>query len=182
MVKMDTMEDKDFEERRQYFDVGVHEVTIKDHEVGVTPSGSEFIKFLVEDDTTEGKADPLWLTPRKPGKETSGAEISRRMLAAIAVHNKEGEAAKQKVRDSFKAITDSDQMKAKAFLDRFKGMQCWILVEEDMDSPKPKGGYYLRSSLYSYEPKPRQKTAAELVSDMTSQPATAAEIDEIPFD
>ena len=175
MVKMNPMDDKDFETRKPYFAAGVHEVYIKDFTTGKSPNtGSQFIEFtLLGAEDEEGTAR-LYLTEKT-------VDRTRSILATIAVHNKQGEAEKQKVRDAFKVIDDSDQLLDSKFLEKFKEMQAWILVEEDLNAPKPNGGYYLRTNLYSYEPKPRnnaaQMTAEQLVSDMNE----SADLSEIPF-
>lgn len=173
MVKMNEMEDKDFEPRKAYFAEGVHEVYITAMERGVSPNTkSEYIEVsLLGEGDAEGSAR-LYLTDKT-------ADRSRSILATIAVHNKGTDAEKQKVRDVFKKVTDTDQLDDK-FLAKFKDMQAWILVEEDKSAPKPNGGFYLRTNLYSYEPKPRAKTADELVSDIT-EGGEPVDLSEIPF-
>jgi hypothetical protein len=59
-------------------------------------------------------------------------------------------------------------------------MQAWIKTEEDLSAPKPNGGYYLRSQLYSYEPK--MDNGAKAMSTQTMlDTGTAADADEVPF-
>jgi hypothetical protein len=174
MVKMGEMQDKDFEAKGgKYFDAGVHEVYINDIKRGVASTGSEFVEVEVTDKEAERTANTrLYLTDKT-------AERSRSILAGIAVHNKDTEADKQKVRDAFKKITDTDQLDDK-FLSRLENMQAWISAEEDTSAPKPNGGFYLRYNLFSYEPKPRQQTAEQLVADLKNN-STPASTDNIPF-
>ena len=170
MAKLPAMNDKDFEARKPYFGEGVHEVIIVGHETGKSPNtGSEFIEFsLIGANDEEGTAR-LYLTEKT-------VERTRSILATIAVHNKESETDKQKVRDAFKKITDSDQMLEKDFLDKFKDAQAWILVEEDQSAPKPNGGFYLRTNLYSYQPKPRSAPITE-----ANTGGKQIDLSEIPF-
>lgn len=170
MVQMSEMQDKDFEARKPFFGLGAHEVFIESVEAGEATTGSVYLQFelLGEDDATGNCR--LYLTEKT-------ADRTRSILGAIAVHNKEKEADKQKVRDEFKKITDSDQMTDAKFLAQFKDMQAWILTEEDKNAPKPNGGYYLRNNLYSYEPTPRKTIAEDLMSGATP----VADDDDIPF-
>lgn len=170
-MKMNPMSDKDFEQKKPYFGLGVHEVYITGHRTGKANSGSEFIEFEVLGSNDEVGKTTLWLTEKT-------IDRTRSILAAIAVHNKTTDAEKQKVRDAFKAITDSDQMLEDKFLDKFKDMQAWILTEEDKNAPMDKGGFFSRNNLYSYEPKPRKTTADDI---MPANNATSS-ADEVPFE
>ena len=168
MVKVNPMEDKDFEARGKYFDAGVYKVHLSDPKRDVSKSGSEFVQFTVNGENEEQSDVRLYLTEK-------AAPYSLKTLAGIAVHNKGSEAEKQKVRDAFKNITDTDTLDAK-FLEKFENMEAWVLVEEDTNSPKPNGGYYLRYNLYSYEPKPRKITPEDLMGG-----GTPVDPDEVPF-
>lgn len=176
MVKVaEPLTDESFETKGgNYFDPGIYEVYIQGFKRGKTPNtGSEFVEFdVLGSEDQEGKVR-LYLTEKS-------AHFSLRTLGTIAVHNKEGEAEKQKVRDAFKKILDTDQL-TDAMLKRFIGMQAWILVEEDKNAPKPNGGYYLRYNLYGYEPKPRKQTAEELINEFKAG-GEPVDTDEIPFD
>lgn len=170
MVKMSEMTDKDFEERKPYFGVGAHEVIMGAATTGKTPNtGSEYIDFAVAGSNDEEGSVRLYLTEKT-------VDRTRSILAALAVHNKEGDVEKQKVRDAFKKITDSDQMLDAKFLEKFDGAHAWILVEEDKSAPKPNGGFYLRSNLYSYPPKPR---VTDIQDDIKS--GDNVDLSEIPF-
>lgn len=174
MVKLDPMSDKDFEAHKAYFGVGSHVVLIKGAEAGKSPNtGSEFLEFTVVGTNDEEGTVRLYLTDKT-------ADRSRSILGAIAVHNKETEAEKQKVREAFKKITDTDQMTDADFLKKFIDMEAWILTEEDKSAPKPNGGYYLRNNLYSYEPTPRKTTAADYSTEdmLKGEPVDA---DDVPF-
>ncbi len=170
MVKMNEMQDKDFEARKPYFGIGVHEIYINGATTGKAKNtGSDYIEFsIIGQNDEEGKVT-LWLTEKT-------VDRTRSILATIAVHNKEGEVEKQKVRDAFKKITDSDEMLSEKFLAKFENMQAWILTEEDKSSPKPNGGFYLRNNLYSYEPKPRATTIEQDIAG-----GKPIDLSEIPF-
>lgn len=168
MVKMAQMEDKDFN-NSAYFDLGVHEVAITGAETGKNEKGTPYI-----DITVEGLGDEKD-TVRMYTSENA-APYTRNNLAKIAVHNRDSEEEKQKVRDAFKKITDSDQMDNK-FLERFIDMQAWLLVEEDQTAPKPNGGFYKRSTLYAYKPTPKAAVAAV----MGKSGDAPVDLNEIPF-
>jgi hypothetical protein len=170
MVKMKTMSDKEFEARKPYFGVGVHEVILTSAVAGKSPTTeSDFIEFSLLGEADEEGSVRMYLTEKT-------VERTRSILATIAVHNKEGEVEKQKVRDAFKKMTDSDDMLTEKFLAKYKDMQAWILTEEDKSAPKPNGGFYLRSNLYSYEPKPRATTIQEDIAG-----GKPIDLSEIPF-
>lgn len=163
MVKMAKMTDKDFEQRGNYFGVGVHEIYIDGMSSGKSPNtGSEFIEVeVIGEDDAKGNTR-LYLTEKT-------AERTRSILSAIAVHSKVNEDDKKSVRDWFKTIDNTTQMIDQDFLDKFDGMQAWIKVEEDTTAPKPNGGYYLSTNLYSYAPK---VTAADILPAAQTQTAT----------
>ena len=171
MVKMNPMEDKDFSAGGNYFQEGVYKVVLADPKHDVSKSGSDFVQFTAYDPETDAKADVrLYVTEK-------AAEYTRRTLAGIVVHNVEGDAAKDKVRTTFKAITDTDELIDAKFLKKFENMEAWLLVKEDLNAPKPNGGFYLRYDLYSYEPKPKKLTP----EDIMGAPSTPHDPDEVPF-
>jgi len=171
MVKMNEMTDKDFEARGSYLDEGVHTVLLQKFTRGKTPNtGSEYIDIELLGENDEQGSTRLYLTEKTMDR-------SRSILAAIAVHNKEDEKAKEKVRAAFKAIVDTDQL-SEDFLKNLVEMQAWALVQEDKTAPKPNGGFYLRTNLYSYEPKPRKETADDI---MAAGEAISVDPNEVPF-
>ena len=175
MAKLQPLEDKDFAERKPYFDAGVHEVAIQAVRRGVmdNENKTEYVEFDVVGLQDEEASVRLWLSDK-------AAPYTLANLARIAVHNKESEADKQKVREAFKKITDTDQLDEK-FLEKFVDMQCWILTEEDTNAPKPNGGFYLRNNLYSWEPKPKQITADDLTTANMKAGGTPVDNDDVPF-
>lgn len=172
MAKMPPMEDKEFEARGgQYFDAGVHEVFINKVSRGVSKAGNEYIEFEVTDKDNERTA-----RPRRYLSEAA-APHTRRELMNIAVHNKETEEQKQQVRDAFRNILDTDKFDQK-FLDKFESMQAWIKAEEDLNAPKPNGGYYLKYDIYGYEPKQKKTTVEDIMGGGTPVDTGS---DSIPF-
>lgn len=176
MVKVTPITDEDINKQGgNYFDAGVHTVYLEKLKAVTPEKGSPYIEVgvLGEDDR---RTDIRLYTSE------AAAPYTIAKLAKIAVHNKEGEEAKQKARDAFKKIDDTDKLTDK-FLANLVNMQAWILTEEDKNAPKPNGGYYLRSELYSWEPTPKKQTAADLVSELRNDPKTeTVDADEIPFE
>lgn len=170
MVKVQ-IEDKDLADRKPYFGAGVHEVYITEAKVEKPEGKAPYIEVTVIGENDEKDDIRLYISE-------AAAPYTLSNLGRIAVHNKQDEKEKEGVRTAFKAITDTDQIDQK-FLDKFKDMQAWILTEEDLGAPKPNGGYYLRSSLYSYKPTPRvpEMTPEQLMSDQNEK----IDLDEIPF-
>lgn len=168
MVKV-SIDDKAFAPRKEYFGPGVHEVHITGATRGKTPNkGTEYVEFELEGEDGEGTAT-LWMSEK-------AAPYSIARMAQVAVHNKASETDKQKVRDAFMKITDSDEIDDK-FLEKFEGMQAWILTEEDTSgAQKPGGGYYLRNNLYSYEPTVKKTTAEDIMPGGQS-----ISTDDVPF-
>ena len=169
MVKVQ-LEDKDFTGGNKYFNEGVYKVYLSDPKRDVSKSGSEFIQFTVNGENEEQTDVRLYLTEK-------AAPYSLKTLAGIAVHNKGSEAEREKVREAFKAITDTDTLDAK-FLAKFENYEAWVLVEEDTNAPKPNGGYYLRTNLYSFPPKPRKITPEDIMGGGTKD---GIDPDEVPF-
>lgn len=170
MAKLQPLEDKDFAERQPYFGVGVHEVAIQAARRGQLDNANktEYIEFDLMGLNDEQGSVRLWISEK-------AAPYTLANLGRLAVHNKKTEAEKQKIRDAFKKIVDTDQID-QAFLDKFVDMQAWILVEEDVNAPKPNGGFYTRTNLYSYEPKPKKTTVESIMPG-----ATKADDDDVPF-
>ena len=171
MVKLPPMEDKDFNGGKNYFGVGVYDIIIQKVSNGTTPNGSDFLEFEVEAEDGETGSTRLYVTKK-------AAPYARSTLAGIAVHNKTTEADKEKVRAAFKAIDDTDLMLDKKWYQNFEGMEAWLKVEEDLNAPKPNGGFYLRYNLYSY--KPKEKSLAQQADELVSN-STPVDPDEVPF-
>lgn len=155
MVKVNPLTDEDLKPRGggKWFDEGVYPVVITEAKRGKTDSGKEYVQLDVLGEADQEGNARLWFTTDK------AASYALSILAGIAVHNNEGEPAKQKVRDAFKKITDTDEIDAK-FLARYKGMDAWVLVYEDTNGQqKPGGGYYKRTDIYGYQVQPRSTQA-----------------------
>lgn len=172
MAKVQPLEDKDFAERKPYFEAGVHEVFISGMTKVEPETGAPYIEVEVLGKNDATDSIRVYISEK-------AAPYTLANLARIAVHNKDKEADKEKVREAFKKITDTDQLDAE-FLAKFKDMQAWILTEEDTNAPKPKGGFYLRSSLYSWEPQAKTVTADDLTTKNMVAGGTPAN-DEVPF-
>lgn len=178
MVKVNITEEDMIESGNNYFEQGVHEVTIKEAKRGATNDGKDFVEFELAGTEGQSGTARVWLTTEKAAKYALG------ILAGIMVHNKKTEAEKAKTRDNFKLITDTDQLD-KAFLDRFNGFKAWYQVEKSDRTYVANDGttkYSFDKNIYGYEPKPRQKTAAELVEAFKNDGASAPlDLSEIPF-
>lgn len=175
MVKV-SLTDEDMKSRKSnnYFEEGVHEVIITKAERGETTGGKEYVEFtLLGQEDQEGTAR-LWFTTEKSAKYALG------VLAGIAVHNKESEDEKEKVREAFKKITDTDQVDDK-FLARFKNMDAWYSVYKSDRTYTAQDGSTRNSydkNIHSYQPKPKAQ-------DLLTEFKTTGEVvstDEIPFD
>lgn len=163
MAKIEKMTDEDFAKEggnSNYFKRGVHPIMIIDAVVGKSEKkGTPYILFEVEGD--EGQRD----TVERMYVTEGTSMFLRRNLSAFLVHNKETEKEKEAVREFFKTIDDTDMLLDKKFLDKFLGLRGWILRDEDENSPKPNGGYYLRNQLYAYAPKFEEKDTAESIME-----------------
>lgn len=170
MVKVNPMTDADFDKKGgAYFDLGVHQVIITSAKNVNPASGSPYIDFQLLGENDEAGDCRLYMNE-------AAAAYSIPKLAGIAVHNKETDTDKQKVRDIFKGIGDTNDIDDK-FLAKYTDMQAWILTEEDTaGAQKPNGGYYKRNRLYHYEPKVKAQTAESL---MGGTPVDVS--NEVPF-
>jgi hypothetical protein len=168
MVKVN-LSDKDFAERKPYFDVGVHEVFITEATKVAPETGAPYIEVTVIGQNDETDNLRLYISE-------AAAPYTLANLARIAVHNAKDDAAKDKVREAFKKIDDTDLIDEK-FLAKFKDMQAWILTKEDTTGQqKPNGGFYLRSQLYSWEPKAEP---SDINKDIEN--GKPIDVSEIPF-
>lgn len=167
MVKVQ-LEDKDMADHKPYFAEGAHEVYITGAKKVVPETGSPYIEvsILNADDATEDTRNYI---------SEAAAPYTLSKLARIAIHNAKDDAAKAKVRESFKAINDTNQVD-EAFLAKFKDMQAWALTEEDLNAPKEKGGYFLRTQLFSWPPQVKAKTTEQDIDGGKS-----VDLSEIPF-
>jgi hypothetical protein len=166
--------DEDLVQRNnQYFAEGEHEVVITEAKRGVTDAGKEYVEFTVagHDDET-GKAR-LWFSTE------AGSKYALSILAGIASHNKQTDAEKEKVRDAFKAITDTDQVDDK-FLAKFKDMDAFFTVYMSdrtyiNSAGETKNSY--DSNIYGYMPKPKVAKPTTVESLMGEEIST----DDVPF-
>lgn len=175
MVKVNlTDEDMTTRKSNNYFEEGVHQVIITNAERGETTGGKEYVEFsLLGQEDQEGTAR-LWFTTEK------SAKYALSVLAGIAVHNKETEEEKQKVREAFKKITDTDQVDNK-FLDRFKNMDAWYSVYKSDRTYTAQDGSTKNSydkNIHSYQPKPK----AQSILDEFKATGEVVSTDEIPFE
>lgn len=177
MVKV-SLTDEDLAERgnNNYFEEGEHEVLITKAERGTTDSGKDYVEFTVLGHDDESDTARLWFTT------DASAKYALSILAGIASHNKHSDIDKKKVRDAFKAITDTDEVDDK-FLARYKEMDAFFTVYKSDRTYLGNDGTTKHSfdkNIYGYMPKPKKQTAEDLISDFK---ATGDEIstDDIPF-
>lgn len=181
MAKFTPLSDEDFNSgNSKYFSKGVHKVIIDGARVGKSEvKGTPYITFYVksEDGSKEDETERQYVT------ENTVLYILK-TLSAIAVHNREGEEAKQKARDYFKTIDDTDVVASDEFLAGFEGMQAWISRYEDESSPKPNGGYYLRNRLWGFEPnfgEKKEEKATETTIQEDIKGGESIDLSQIPF-
>jgi hypothetical protein len=173
MVKVN-LTDEDLAPRGEnnYFNEGVHEVLIDSAKRGKTDAGKEYVEFIVKGENGESDTARLWFTTEKSCK------YALSILAGIASHNKESEADKQKVRDAFKQITDTDQVDDK-FLAKFENDHAFFTVYKS-DRTYEKDGETKHSydkNIYGYSPKPK----TDLVANAMKQDTSNIDLSEIPF-
>lgn len=174
MVKVN-LTDEDLAPRGEsnYFTEGVHEVLIEKAERGVH-DGKEYVEFTVKGENGETDTTRLWFTTEKSCK------YALSILAGIATHNKESEADKQKVRDAFKQITDTDQVDDK-FLKKFENDHAFFSVYKSdtrtytnaQGETKPS----FDKNLYGYKPNEKK----DLVADAKAELQKPIDLSEIPF-
>ena len=163
------LEDKDFAERKPYFEEGDHEVYITEIKRGVVTGDQKpylEVSVLGESDQTDNIR--LYISE-------AAAPYTLAHLGRIAVHNETTEKGKEAAREKFKKITDTDEL-TDEFLKNFKDSQAWIRTEEDTNAPKPNGGFYLRSQLFSWKPQPKTTTIKQDIEG-----GKPVDLSEIPF-
>lgn len=155
-----------------YFTEGVHKVKIDSIERDNMDDGRAFLTVKVTgEDDQEGTAR-LWLHTE------GGAKYSLSILSGIVSHSKKTEADKAKVRESFKAINDTDELDSK-FLARFKGLEAWYEVEKTDRTYTNADGETKNSynrNVYGYEPKPKKVTVEDIMGG-----AESISSNDIPF-
>lgn len=179
MVKVTPLTDEDLAPRgnNNYFDEGVHNIYITKAVRGTTDNGKEYVEFTVLGEEDQEGTARLWFTTDK------SAKYALSILAGIAVHNKDTEADKQKVRDAFKKITDTDEVSNK-FLERFKNYKAWYRVSKSDRTYTAQDGstkYSYDKDIAGYELKPKQLTAEQLTADFLAE-GEASDPDAIPFE
>lgn len=168
------MTEEDFSELN-YFDMGVHKVTIVGAMLEKMDDGREYVEVGVKGEDGESDSVRMWLHTE------AAAKFTMRVLQGICTHNAKTEAEKDKVRAGF--IGSIDDKKLANILGVMDGYEAWLLVEEDPVRTYEKEGRQYKSinkNIYGYEPKPRKQTREELVEELmgASEPV---EQDEVPF-
>jgi len=157
-----------------YFDVGVHLVMIDSATRRVNDKGKSFVEVKFQGVHDEQGDAKLWFTTEK------GSKYSARVINGIIVHNQTSDEAKEKARAVLQKIKSTSEYDDK-FLTKLKGKEAWIEVYEDTNAPKPNGGYYKRTDIYQYEPKPRQTVSTPTATPVEGKFLSQEELDEIPF-
>lgn len=176
MVKVN-LTDEDLAPRgnNNYFKEGEHEVLIVKAERGTTSGGKDYVEFTVMGHNDETDTARLWFTTEKSCK------YALSIMAGIASHNKQTEAEKQKVREAFKAIQDTDVIDDK-FLEKFKDMDAFFTVYKSDRTYTGTDGSTKNSydkNIYGYMPAPRLTASPSTPSPLEgSQPI---DLSEIPF-
>ena len=177
MVEISTTAD-DFSDRN-FFEFGIHEVTIEGAVLESLDDGREYIEIGVRGDNGESDTVRLFLSTEKAIK------FHLRTLQAICVHNAKSEADKDKVRNAF--IGKIDDKKIRTILDKMEGYRAWFQVEQDPARTYTNASGEERPSLdkniYGYQPRPRQKTREEQVQELMGASDKPVEVndDEVPF-
>jgi hypothetical protein len=165
--------DEDLAERTpsNYFSEGLHEVLIQKAELGTTDAGKDYVEFTVLGHDDETGTARLWFST------DAGAKYALSIMAGIASHNRQSEADKQVVRDTFKKITDTDQVDSK-FLTRFKEMDAFYLVQQSDRTYQNAQGETKHSydrNIYGYPMQPKKTTVESLLG------GTPVSTDDVPF-
>lgn len=172
MVKVNpTEEDLKTTGNRSWFDVGEYEVGIESATFETDKNGKDYIQWNFADvNDTDIKGDCRnYLTTEK------AVLYAMRTMQGIAVHNAADDTEKERIRKTFLAVKDSDELKT--MVGKYTNMTAFIQVYEDENSPNPNGGYYRRTNIFGYMPKPRKTTVEQIMGNVES-----LSTDEIPFD
>lgn len=174
MVKVN-LTDEDLAERNtNYFSEGEHEVAIVKAERGTTDAGKEYVEFTVQGKNEEEGTARLWFTT------DASAKYALSIMAGIAVHNKDTDAEKAKVREAFKAIQDTDVVDDK-FLKKFENMLAFYQVSKSdrtyMNAAGETKNSYDRN-IYGYMPKPKAPSAEATAAADLQKPV---DVSDIPF-
>jgi hypothetical protein len=147
-------------EQGQFFGEGIHKVSIVDVTGGVNDNEKEFIEFTVEGENGEEGNARMWFTTDKAIKFTFNT------IRAIFVHNAL-EAKKDAAREMINGVKNSEEMVAlckKVLI----GKEAFYQVEKSdyvytNQAGEQKTGY--NRNLYGYEPKPKEKTALDTLTE-----------------
>jgi len=164
-------EDHKKEVNTNYFEEGIHEVTIGEVTFDETQDGKPFVEFVVlGENDEEGKAR-MWFTTDAAINFTLGR------LRGIFVHNTP-EAKKEEVRRKFDAVEDSKALERAC--QSLVGKKCWYTVYKSDRTYQDAEGNVKNSydrNIYHYEPKPPAKVLTPENTD--KQQITKENIDEI---
>lgn len=154
-----------------YFEYGVHKVTIEGTVLDKTDDGRAFVDIGVKGENGESDRARMWLHTEKAGKYTL------RTIQGLCTHNAKTETGKDKVRNAF--VGKIDEKKLRSFLDQMDGYEAWFKVEQDPTRTYVNSAGEERPSLnkdiYSYEPKPKKITVEDIL------PGAEESDDEVPF-
>lgn len=174
MVKVNITDEDMAPRNNNYFDEGVHEVVIAKAERGTTDNDKDYVELTVQGQNEEEGTARLWFTTEAAGN------YALSILAGIAVHNKESETDKQKVRDAFKKIDDTDLVDD-AFLKKFVEMEAFYMVQMSDRTYVNNQGETKNSydrNIYGYSPTMKTRVVEPTKNAVNSDPV---DLSDIPF-
>lgn len=166
-------------EMGQFFDEGVHKVTITKIEFGETKDGKEFAEFSVEGENGEQGSARVWFTT------DAAINFAFNTFRAIFVHN-----TVEKNRDKMRAMLDelknTKELATKA--QALVGKEAWYSNYRNTDRPYTAADgstkYSYDRNITGYEPKPREvSTESKAIDTMGGGEVVEESKDEpFPFD
>lgn len=171
MTKVNLTEE-DLKDRgnKTWFDVGEHTVVIESLEHLTDSQGRDYLQWKFADaNDPDIKGDC-----RNYLHTEKSAKFAISIMKSIASHNAIDDKEKEKVKATFLAITDTDELKK--LVARYENMEAFIQVYEDENAPNPNGGFYRRTNIMAYMPKPRKTTVEQIMGS-----GTPVATDDVPF-
>lgn len=155
-----------------YFDFGVHKVTMGAFTLDTTTSGKEFIEVTVLGENGEEDTARVWFTTPK------AANYSFNTFLSICVHNTP-EDKREAVRATFDALAGTEELLA-LLNDKMVGKQCWFTKYYDAERTYTnQNGDIKRSvnkNITGYEPKlkPELMPQRDVIAEMGGERETVA--------